>query len=56
MVLEHPSVPLRAYRPDAPEGLERVLQKALKKQPRERWKSAKAMWEALREFADGSVG
>jgi serine/threonine-protein kinase len=56
MVLEHPPVPLRAYRPDAPESLERVLQKALKKQPRDRWKSAKAMWAALHEFADGSVG
>jgi serine/threonine-protein kinase len=54
MILEHPPIPLRAYRPDAPEAFERVLQKALKKQPRERWKSAKAMGEALREFADAS--
>ena len=33
MILEHPPVPLRAHRPDAPEGLERVLRKALEKQP-----------------------
>ena len=34
MVLEHPPVPIRAFRPDAPEGLERVLLKALKTAPR----------------------
>ena len=33
MILEHPPVPLRAFRPDAPEGLERILLKALQKQP-----------------------
>ncbi len=45
MILQHPPVPLRAFRPDAPEGLERVLLKALQKQPRDRWKSAQAMAE-----------
>jgi serine/threonine-protein kinase len=50
MVLEHPPVPLRAFRSDAPEGLERVLQKALNKQPQRRFKSAGAMWLALRPF------
>ena len=25
MILEHPPVPLRAHRPDAPEGLERII-------------------------------
>jgi serine/threonine-protein kinase len=50
MVLEHPPVPLRAFRPDAPEGLERVLHKALNKQPRHRFNSAGAMWQALRPF------
>ena len=52
VVLEHPPVPLRAYRPDAPEGLERVLRKALEKQPEDRWKSAAAMGDALRPFLE----
>jgi eukaryotic-like serine/threonine-protein kinase len=51
MILEHPPVPLRAFRPDAPEGLEKILHKALQKQPRDRWQSARAMAEALRGFA-----
>jgi len=50
IILEHPSVPLRAHRPEAPEGLERVLRKALEKLPRDRWKSAAAMAEALKPF------
>ena len=54
MILEHPPVPLRAFRPDAPEGLERVLLKALKKRPRDRFKSAQAMWQALRPFIAAS--
>jgi eukaryotic-like serine/threonine-protein kinase len=52
MVLEHPPVPLRAYRPDAPEGLERVLLKALKKRPKDRFASAQAMWQALRPYVE----
>jgi serine/threonine-protein kinase len=54
IILEHPPVPLRAFRPDAPEGIERVLQKALQKQPRDRWKSARAMADALRPFVSPS--
>jgi eukaryotic-like serine/threonine-protein kinase len=54
IILQHPPVPLRAFRPDAPEGVERVLLKALQKQPRDRWKSAKAMADALRPFATPS--
>jgi serine/threonine-protein kinase len=50
MILDHPPVPLRAYRPDAPEGLEQILLKALRKRPSSRWKSAEAMWQALRTF------
>lgn len=50
MVLEHPPLPLRAFRPDAPEGLERVLLKALKKRPQDRFKSAQAMWHVLRPY------
>ena len=56
IILQHPPVPLRAFRPDAPEGLERVLLKALQKQPRDRWKSAQAMAEALRPFLFPSNG
>jgi serine/threonine protein kinase len=55
MILENPAVPLRAHRPDAPEGFERVLRKALEKQPRDRWKGAAAMAEALRPFLDGGT-
>ncbi len=53
MILEHPPVPLRAHRPDAPEGLERVLARSLEKQPRDRWKSARAMGAALGPFLNG---
>ena len=49
-----PPLPLRAFRPDAPEGLERILLKALQKQPRDRWKSAGAMASALRAFSTPS--
>jgi serine/threonine-protein kinase len=52
-ILENPPVPLRAHRPDAPESLERVILKALEKQPRDRWKSAAVMAAALRPFLDG---
>ena len=54
IILQHPPVPLRAYRPDAPEGMERILLKALQKQTRDRWKSAQAMADALRPFATPS--
>ncbi len=50
MILDHPPVPLRAFRPDAPEGLEQILLKALRKRPNSRWKSAEAMWQALHAF------
>ena len=52
-ILENPPVPLRAHRPDAPEALDRASRKALEKQPRDRWKSAAALAEALRPFIDG---
>jgi serine/threonine protein kinase len=54
MILEHPAVPLRAHRPDLPEGLDRVILRALEKQPKDRWKSAAAMAAALKPFLDGS--
>jgi eukaryotic-like serine/threonine-protein kinase len=50
IILQHPPVPLRAFRTDAPEGLERIVLKALQKQPRDRWKSAQAMADALRPW------
>ncbi len=53
MILDHPPVPLRAYRPDAPEALERILLKAMRKKPHHRWKSAGKMWQALRDFLSG---
>lgn len=56
MILENPPVPLRAHRPDAPEGFERILRKALEKHPRDRWKSAAEMSEALRPYIDGNHG
>ena len=37
-----------------PEGLERILLKALQKQPRDRWKTAGAMANALRAFSTPS--
>jgi serine/threonine-protein kinase len=51
-ILEHPAVPLRVHRPDAPEALDRILRKSLEKQPRDRWKSAAAMAQALRACLD----
>ncbi len=54
IILQNPPVPLRAFRPDAPEGMERILLKSLQKQPRDRWKSAQAMLDALRPFATPS--
>jgi serine/threonine-protein kinase len=54
VILEHPPVPLRAYRPDAPEGLERVLLKSMQKQAKDRWKTAHAMAEALRPWSTPS--
>jgi eukaryotic-like serine/threonine-protein kinase len=56
VILHNPPVPLRAFRPDAPEALERVLLRGLQKHPRERWKSARAMSEALRPFLFSSSG
>ena len=52
MILEHPTVPLRAHRPDLPESLERILRRGMEKQPRDRYKSAAAMAAALRPLID----
>jgi hypothetical protein len=53
MILEHPPVPLRAHRPDVPDALDRVIRKALEKQPQARWKSAAAFAAALQPFVGG---
>ncbi len=52
MILEHPCVPLRAHRPDVPEAFDRIIRKALEKKPKNRWKSAREMAEALKPFED----
>lgn len=54
MILEHPAVPIRAHRPDAPEGFERVLKKALEKRPRDRWRTASEMAAALKPFLEAT--
>jgi serine/threonine-protein kinase len=55
MILEYPSVPLRVHRPDVPEALDRIIRKSLEKQPRDRWKTAKAFAEALAPFQKTSA-
>ena len=50
-ILEHPPVPLRVHRPDAPKELEHILSKSLQKNPLHRWKSAAIMARALRPLA-----
>ncbi len=55
IILQNPPVPIRAFRPDAPDGFERILLKALQKQPRDRWKSAQQMADALRPYATPST-
>lgn len=52
MILEHPTVPVRVHRPEVPEGLDRVLRKSLEKQPRDRWRTAEQMAEALRPYLE----
>jgi serine/threonine-protein kinase len=52
MILEHPPVPVRAHRADIPEAFDRTLRKSLEKQPRDRWRSAREMANALRPFLE----
>ncbi|HEY2157661.1 MAG TPA: FHA domain-containing serine/threonine-protein kinase [Isosphaeraceae bacterium] len=54
MILEHPPVPLRAHRPDVPDTFDRVIRKALEKQPAARWKTAAEMAAALVPFVGGA--
>lgn len=50
VILENPALPIRARRPDLPEAFDKILRKALEKQPNERWASAKEMGQALEPF------
>ncbi len=54
MILEHPPVPIRAHRPDVPDAFDRVIRKALEKQPAARWKTAAEMAAALVPFVGGA--
>jgi serine/threonine-protein kinase len=47
--------PLRTYRPDVPDALERVVRKALSKQPDERYPNAEAFASALVPFGGRAV-
>jgi serine/threonine protein kinase len=49
-VQNEPPPSLRLYRPDAPEALERVVNKALSKNPEERWPDAETFAAALVPF------
>lgn len=49
-VQKEPPPPLRLYRPDAPEGLEKVIARALAKKSEDRWKDAEAFAAALVPF------
>lgn len=51
MILEHPTVPIRVHRPDIPEALDRLIRKSLEKHPKNRWRSAEQMAQALKSFA-----
>ena len=45
---------IRAHRPDVPDAFDRVIRKALEKQPAARWKSAAEMAAALVPFVGGA--
>ena len=53
MILEHPPGPAPGPPARRARGPRPLLRKALEKQPRDRWKSAAAMADALRPFLDG---
>jgi hypothetical protein len=52
MVLTSDPVPLRDRRPDLPEGLMAVVQRALARQPEERFPDVERLGQALLSFAD----
>ena len=54
IILQHPPVPFAPFGPTHPREWNAPCSKALQKQPRDRWKSAQAMADALRPFASPS--
>lgn len=57
VLLKHisaPIPPLRDTRPELPASLERIVEKALAKNPDERYQSAHEMWDALAELIPAS--
>ncbi len=53
-ILSKPSVPLREHRPEIPEGLERVVNRAMAKEPEERFPSARELERALAPYGPGA--
>ena len=47
MVLNEPAPPVRSFRPDTPPGLAEAVDRALHKEPADRWQSAAAMKAAM---------
>jgi serine/threonine protein kinase len=47
MVLNEPAPPVRGFRPDTPPGLAAAVDRALRKEPADRWQSAAAMKAAM---------
>jgi serine/threonine-protein kinase len=56
VILEEPPVPLRGRCPEAPEGLEAVVGRALAREPADRFASAADMRKALLPYAAGRGG
>ena len=58
MLVKHVSEaphPLRNYRPDAPSALVAIIERCLAKKPEDRWATAGAMRDAIREFVRNSM-
>jgi serine/threonine protein kinase len=53
-ILNQPITPMRSHRSDLPEEFERVVRRALEKDPLQRFASVEAMADALRPFARNS--